>query len=412
MKLKFTTILLVNAFIAFASFAQMKVVIMGSSTAFGVGASTYANSWAGKTEAFLNRNTTDGLDTVFYNISSPGYDTYQEMPTGFVPPANRPVPDVDYNVTKALSYDPDVVIINLPSNDISYGYSKTEMIRNLRTMSSAIFASGIRRCYITTPQPRNDFDQGYRDSLLSLVDSVNNSFGPYAINFWDGLVTTDGLNMLKDEYRAIPSSIHLNDDGHNLLFEKIRDSYIFGLTGPVALQLTSFQAQLQNNAVLIKWHTEQQAANTVFELQKSADGRIFETLFTQTIVEARQSSDYSTSDQTAFSGKTFYRLKITETGRQYYSTTINITGPGKLLNIYKLYTDNSGSNLIVDINIQKSQLVDISIISSTGLIFSRQKEFITQPGNSIRIPIGRLTAGQYFVRVSSKDASIVKSFTK
>ncbi|MBC7535617.1 MAG: hypothetical protein H7258_07995 [Ferruginibacter sp.] len=390
----------------------MKVVIMGSSTAFGVGASTYSNSWAGKTEAFLNRNTTDGLDTVFYNIASPGYDTYQEMPTGFVPPAGRPLPDEFYNVTKALSYNPDIVIINLPSNDISYGYSKAEMINNLRTMSSTIFANGIRRCYITTPQPRNDFDQDHRDSLLSLVDSVNNSFGPYAINFWDGLVTTDGLSMLKDQYRAIPSPIHLNDDGHNLLFERIKNSYIFGLLGPVALQLTSFQAQLQNNAVLIKWHTEQQAANTIFELQKSADGRTFETSFTQTVVEARQSSDYSTSDQTAFSGKTFYRLKITEAGRQYYSATINITGPGKLLNISKLYTDNSGANLIVDINIQKSQLVDISIIGSSGLTFARKKEFITQPGNSIRIPIESLTAGQYFVRVISKDASIVKSFTK
>lgn len=252
MKLKFTHLFLILFCIANGSFAQMKAVIMGSSTAYGVGASTYANSWAGRIESCLNQNTTDGLDTIFYNIAWPAYDTYQEMPTGFIPPAGRPFPDEDYNVTKALSFQPDVVIISLPSNDINYGYSKSEMINNLRVMSATIFAQGIR-CYISTSQPRNDLDQSHRDSLLAMVDSINNSFGPYAVDFWSPLVTTDGLNMLRDEYRAVPNPIHLNDAGHEVLFGKIRDAYIFGLAGPVALQLTGFQAQVQNNSILIKW---------------------------------------------------------------------------------------------------------------------------------------------------------------
>lgn len=386
---------------------------MGSSTAYGVGASTYANSWAGKIDSFYNQNTADGQDTVFYNISFPAYDTYQEMPDDFVPPAGRPLPDQDYNVTKALSFSPDVVIISLPSNDISYGYSKHEMISNLKLMYATILASGTAFCYITTPQPRNDFDPGYSDSLLSLVDSVNIAFGPFAIDFWNGLVTTDGLNRLKDEYVATPSVIHLNDLGHELLFEKLIDKSIFGLGGPVALRLTNFKAQLQNSTVLLHWHTEQQGPNTSFELQKSQDAHSFETAFTQNINEARQSSDYSAIDQTPFTGKNFYRLSITEAGNQSYSDIINITAPGKMLDISKLYIDYGASGLIVEINIQKSQFANISVINSAGATMINQKEFMPQPGKILTIPIGKLASGQYYMRVITEDGnSTTKSFRK
>ena len=386
---------------------------MGSSTAYGVGASTYANSWAGKIDSFYNQNTTDGLDTVFYNISFPAYDTYQEMPDDFVPPPGRPLPDQEYNVTKALSFNPDIVLISLPSNDINYGYSKHEMISNLKLMYSTILATGSTICYITTPQPRNDLDQSHRDSLLSMVDSVNFAFGPFAVNFWDGLVTTDGLSMLRDEYRSPSSPVHLNDSGHYLLFEKLIDKSIFGLAGPVALRLTNFKAQIQHSSVLLHWHTEQQGPHTNFELQKSSDAHSFETVFTQNITEARQSSDYSAIDQTPFTGINFYRLRISETRGQSYSDIINITAPGKMLDISQLYIDHGASGLTVEINIQKSQFANIIIINSAGAVMLKQKEFITQPGKVLTIPIGKLASGQYYIRLITEDGnSTTKSFKK
>lgn len=401
--------LIITSFFVFAistfSFAQKKVVIMGSSTAFGSGASSYANSWAGKTEAYYNQNMSDGLDTIFYNIAAPAYDTYQEMPTGFVPPVGRPLPDDAFNVTKALSYAPDIVIINLPSNDINYGYAKSEMMFNLRLMSATIFATGTTKCFVATPQPRNDLSQDFRDSLLTLVDSINNSFGLFAINFWDCLVTTDGLSMLKDVFRAIPSPLHVNDLGHNELFLKVIDKDIFGTVSPVSLQLRDFRAQSKNNTVLLNWHTEQQGPNCIFDLQRSADMRNFTTLFTRSETQARQSANYTGVDETPLPGKSYYRLKMNEAGRISYSPIINITTEGKALNISKLSVDNGGSKLTMEINIQKSQFVSIVISGSNGATLMKQKEFITQPGNIVGIPIGALAAGQYFMRVFTADGT-------
>ena len=196
-------------------FAQKKVVIMGSSTAVGSGASSYQLSWAGRLEGSFNQNTTDGIDTTFYNIAASGYNTYQELPSGYTPPMGRPAPDPLYNVTKALSYNPDVVIINLPSNDVGAGFSITETMDNFRLMYSNISASGAK-CFITTTQPRNDYSLSQRQALLNMKDSIINQFGFFAVNFWDDLVTSDGLNMLRDDRRDPLRAIHPNDLGHDL----------------------------------------------------------------------------------------------------------------------------------------------------------------------------------------------------
>lgn len=397
--------------ISFISFSQMKVVIMGSSTAYGTGASTYSNSWAGKTDSYLNKNIADGRDTIVYNISFPAYDSYQEMPSDFVPPAGRPLPDVDFNITKALSYNPNVVIINLPSNDVSFGYAKYETMFNFRLMSARVTATGAR-CYFTTGQPRNDFTPAERDSLVTMIDSINRAFGPFAINFWDGLVTNDGLYSLREEYRATGTPNHVNDMGHDILFQSVISS-VFDFLGPVPLTLTSFQGFLKNDVVSLKWRTEQQEANTIFDMQKSADGRVFETIFTQLLPEASMASDYSGTDFTPLTGKNFYRLKITEAGRVSYSNIINVTAPGKTLSISKLYSAASGSNLLAEINIQKSQYVNIAIVNSNGAVMIRQKAYVAQPGSLISIPVQGLAAGAYFMRVVTADGSaFVKPFTK
>ena len=69
--------------------AQKRVVILGSSTAAGNGSSSYANSWVGRVDAYYNKNTTDGADTIFTNLAVSGYATYNEMPNNFVPPPGR-----------------------------------------------------------------------------------------------------------------------------------------------------------------------------------------------------------------------------------------------------------------------------------------------------------------------------------
>ncbi|MBC7627426.1 GDSL-type esterase/lipase family protein [Ferruginibacter sp.] len=413
MKFKLPLILLCAATCFFVnnSLAQKKIVIMGSSTAEGLGASIYQLAWAGRLEASFNQNTGDGIDTIFVNIAKGGYNTYQELPTTFMPPAGRPSPDPFHNVTKALSSNPDVVIINLSSNDVGEGFSITETMDNLRLMNNSITASGAK-CYITTSQPRNDYTLLQRKALLDMKDSINIQFGYFAINFWDDLVTSDGLNMLRADRKDPTSAVHPNDIGHDFLFGRVRDKNIFSII-PLPVKLTAFTAMVKNNNTNIKWHTEQQEPYTIFEIEKSANGIDFEIAFTVSIVEARQSADYEGIDKNTLPGKSFYKIKVTEGGRSFYSNTITVTNNASTLSIIKLYKDNSSGNLIADINTQISRNVLITIYNIAGAIMQQKRQYITTPSATIILPVANLATGQYFFKVSSDDTSYdIKKFIK
>ena len=213
-----------------SSFAQTKkVTVLGSSTAFGTGA-TPGFGWVDLLTASFNKNKTDGIDTIVDNRALGGYTTYHSMPTGnFVP--NRPTPDEARNVTFVLNNSPrpDIVIINYPTNDIANGYSAKEMMDNLRLMFQTLNDNGIRT-FITTTQPR-ELSYEQRTILKQLVDSVQSKFGVYSINFWDELVSQDGLNHIREEVSA-GDGTHVNNLGHQLLFERVQAKNIFNGTTP------------------------------------------------------------------------------------------------------------------------------------------------------------------------------------
>ena len=97
-----------------------KIVVLGSSTAFGTGAVPIDSSFVNKYKNYvLGKNP---LHTII-NLATLSLTTYHVLcPTGYVPPPNRPFPvDTNRNITKALSHHPDAIIINLPSNDIALG---------------------------------------------------------------------------------------------------------------------------------------------------------------------------------------------------------------------------------------------------------------------------------------------------
>lgn len=212
--------------------AQKKLVIMGSSTAAGTGSSHPDSSWVGRLQKHYRQNTSDGQDTVLYNIAWYGQTTYSQMPDGWVSPIQgRPGIDPNHNVTKALSFSPDAVLINLPSNDVAnlyWGqgtYDMSETMNNFRTMKQYLNSNGVP-AFFTTTQPRDDMDFTKRQMQRFLLDSIYNNFGTSVVDFWNPIVTTD------NQYKIIPSlkadEIHVNNTGHRLLFEQARTKNYFG----------------------------------------------------------------------------------------------------------------------------------------------------------------------------------------
>lgn len=386
--------------------SQKKIVILGSSTSAGFGASSYANSYVGKLQAWYNQNSADGLDTVFYNLAAPNLTTYNIMPTGYVPPPGRPEPIQARNITQALSYSPDVILISMPSNDMHYMYTKKESMDNLRAVNNIAVSSGVS-CFITTTQPRNTLSTEWRDSLRTLVDSTNINFGIYSVDFWTDIVTNDGQNLIRPEV-SFGDGVHVNDLGHNYLYERARAKNMFGSNIPLPLLLKSFLVTPgKDNTVLLKWQTESEELYTRFYPERSMDGLNFQTL---TTIEGKAGSlnNYTWVDNTALPGKSFYRLRIVENGITKYSTVKAVTVKKPVFAIKKIIT--GPSTLTIEIHTEKSGPVNCRVTNSAGaLIYERQDIMLTAPSGLLEIPLKISSTGLYYLTLYSKEGTSTRS---
>lgn len=190
-----------------------RIVVLGSSTAEGAGASPRDSAWVNRYAAALSSN--NAFEVI--NLGRGGYNTYNILPTGTVSPGIGVAIDVERNVTKALSLDPSYIIVNMPSNDAASNYGLTQQMRNFELVAQTAAAAGVE-VYICTTQPRNFTNTALTQIQIDVRDSIYRRFGDHAIDFWTGVADSTG--------RIEPSldsgdGVHLNNAGHRLLFERV-----------------------------------------------------------------------------------------------------------------------------------------------------------------------------------------------
>lgn len=205
--------------VLFASFllnaqnATIKVAVLGSSTAAGSGVANSANAWVNQYRQYLK--TLNASNDVV-NLAVGGYTTYHTMASDYTAPTDRPSPDIEHNITKALTYNPDVIIVNLPTNDAASNYTVTEQLKNYRAIKAQAAARNIP-VYFATTQPRYlTVDQ--RKNLMDTRDSINLYYGTKAIDFWTGIANEDGT--IQTQYNS-GDGVHLNDVAHTVLKDRV-----------------------------------------------------------------------------------------------------------------------------------------------------------------------------------------------
>ncbi|MGB3798401.1 MAG: GDSL-type esterase/lipase family protein [Lewinella sp.] len=203
-----------STFVISSDTTTCTIVVIGSSTAEGTGASSQDSSWVGRYQEYLADDTR--YDVV--NLARGGYTTYHILPTGSdIPAGVGIVPDLNRNVTEALTYDPFAIIVNMPSNDAARGFTPEAQLENFAAIAEAAREEGTM-IYIATTQPRNFTDPAQVADQIEVRDSIFSIYGDMAIDFWSGLA--DGNGFIIDSLDS-GDGVHVNDGGHRILYERV-----------------------------------------------------------------------------------------------------------------------------------------------------------------------------------------------
>lgn len=187
------------------------VVILGSSTAAGYGASTRDRAWAGLLRQYLTKGNV-------VNLAKGGYTTYHILPSNVSAPAGRPNTDTTRNITAALKLHPTVLIVSMTTNDVANGHRVDEIMSNLKVIRQMAKTNGVRRFMVTTSHPRR-INAAATRQYMEQRDRILTTYGAEAVNFFDPVA--DSTHYFRAELLS-PDNIHPNDQGHAVLFEQIR----------------------------------------------------------------------------------------------------------------------------------------------------------------------------------------------
>jgi lysophospholipase L1-like esterase len=186
-------------------------VVLGSSTAAGVGASP-GQSWAARLDSTL-RSRGVGLD----NRARSGATTYHALPAGTARAADRPATDPLQDVAAALETRPRALILAFPSNDAVSGYTAAETTANLLLMRQLAAQRNVP-VLVLSSQPRNDASGPAVAAMRTTDATLAAELGACFVAVRADLA--DAQDRLAAEVSA-GDGVHLNNTGHGRVYDRL-----------------------------------------------------------------------------------------------------------------------------------------------------------------------------------------------
>ncbi len=391
--------------------AQYKIVVIGSSTAEGQGSWPMEDSsWVSRLRKSFNRNTTDGLDTLVYNLALGGTNTFKGRENGCVDcPANLQ-PDPIRNVSMAMSYSPDLLLVNYPTNDVANLFPTKATMDNYRKYQQ-VGSSVIKNIVFLTPQPRTALQTDQKTQLRQQVDSVLLNFPGRSINVWSFLVDRDepGYYNIESSVSA-GDNVHVNNKGHRLIFEQVST---FLAAAILPTKLSQFNALAKSQSVELAWETATEVNNSHFVVERSTNGRDF-----QPIGEVKGKGNSSTTvryrftDRTPIVGKNFYRLKQVDLDKSFNYSKVISAKINSLAHTETIYPVPATQAVHIKLHADKKEPVQLNILDRTGNAKGSFNRIAEIGDNIFTIPVNTLISGNYVLQIRRESSITKRSFIK
>jgi hypothetical protein len=190
-------------------------------------------------------------------------------------------------------------------------------------------------------------------------------------------------------------------------------------TTPLPVNLVDFTGNRVQKNVALSWTTASEQNSNRFEIERSFDGRKFETAGT-TRANGRSSvfESYQFTDMNIVSAATgrviYYRLKMVDNDNSFaYSKTIAINLDASVSENISVYPNPFSSQLLVKFATSASGTMNISLLDMAGKSVAASSRFIDAGNGSVILDnMNELLPGIYFVVVDYNGARTVEKVVK
>ena len=190
---------------------------------------------------------------------------------------------------------------------------------------------------------------------------------------------------------------------------------IVNCTLPVSL--LNFAGSKENGVNVLRWTTASEQNNKGFEVERSVDGRTFSSIgFEKSKADNGYSShniSYSHVDDKLSASVYYYRLRqVDMDNRSTLSNTIVIKGDRiSSIKMSGLYPNPTTEDVTITIDAPNADDVVIIVTDIYGKQLMQKNVSVETGSNNTRLSVGKLSAGTYMVRLTSKktnDVSVLK----
>jgi hypothetical protein len=167
------------------------------------------------------------------------------------------------------------------------------------------------------------------------------------------------------------------------------------------VNLESFTGKRDGSMAILNWRTLQESGNKGFDIQRSVNGRDFETIaFVNSKAPDGNSSmplNYSYSDKEAGSLNVYYRLLQQDiNGKSIFSSVVQLKGTGRQMKISGIYVQGSGNKGSVWMNVNGGKY-SLVVSDLNGNKINQQDMTLPGGDNKVEINLVNMSKGVYFI---------------
>ncbi len=211
--------------------------------------------------------------------------------------------------------------------------------------------------------------------------------------------------------RNSPNGATAGSPGTTAFNNQIPDGTEFNCTSVLTSgELNQFAVILKDENALLSWTAESNAGLLNFVVEKSLDGKVFNPIG-ELPFEKRSEyhfTDILTGDD---AGNIFYRLKLLfSDGKFNYSRIVklNYWEPSEM----RIYPNPVRTFMNLQLSMNRAAKLTVGIYDAKGVMVSSREFYLDKGPNKILIPVSRLSAGLYYLKIDNKDWRFSKSFVK